>query len=301
MDLVGKVFGNLTVMEQYGIYKDENLWLCRCACGNKQVVLQNRLTDGRITNCGCKRRGRKRTDIAGQRFGRLIAQEYLFDDHRNQACWLFRCDCGNEKVLPITAVKNNRVRSCGCLRVEKTRMIHQSDISGQTFGRLTAIRPTDERDATGSVVWECQCECGSTKLVPGSNLRKGKVRSCGCLYKETRSTCDQYRKDKTDGTNISQLVASKKLRVNNSSGSTGVFFDPTNEKWVSYLSFKKKKYHLGIFDNKKDAVEARKQAEQNFHDPMIEKYWNTLSAERQNIYLAYLKGKPICYPLSVDI
>lgn len=33
------------------------------------------------------------------------------------------------------------------------------NLSGQRFGRLVAIRPTEERWRT-SVVWECRCDCG---------------------------------------------------------------------------------------------------------------------------------------------
>ena len=34
------------------------------------------------------------------------------------------------------------------------------DITGQTFGRLTVMEQLDER-AQGSVVYRCQCECGT--------------------------------------------------------------------------------------------------------------------------------------------
>ena len=57
------------------------------------------------------------------------------------------------------------------------------DLTGQRFGRLTAIRPTEER-CCNHVVWLCQCECGNTTLVAASNLTSGAVRSCGCFQKE---------------------------------------------------------------------------------------------------------------------
>lgn len=34
------------------------------------------------------------------------------------------------------------------------------DLTGQTFGDLTAIEKTDKRDKNGSVVWRCRCVCG---------------------------------------------------------------------------------------------------------------------------------------------
>lgn len=60
------------------------------------------------------------------------------------------------------------------------------DITGQQFGRLTAMMKTDERQR-GSIVWLCKCECGNTCLVPSSNLIRGSKQSCGCLRSEVAS------------------------------------------------------------------------------------------------------------------
>lgn len=59
------------------------------------------------------------------------------------------------------------------------------DITGQKFGRLTAIMPTEKRQ-NGKVVWLCECECGNETLVTSNRLRSGNTSSCGCLYAETR-------------------------------------------------------------------------------------------------------------------
>jgi DNA-binding CsgD family transcriptional regulator len=57
------------------------------------------------------------------------------------------------------------------------------DITGQTFGRLTAIEPAGQNASRG-VMWRCQCDCGSEAVVAGSSLRNGHTRSCGCLHDE---------------------------------------------------------------------------------------------------------------------
>lgn len=54
------------------------------------------------------------------------------------------------------------------------------DIEGCRFGQLIAVRPTDKRDKTGGVIWECVCDCGKDCLKEGRNLRNGHTRSCGC-------------------------------------------------------------------------------------------------------------------------
>ena len=65
-------------------------------------------------------------------------------------------------------------------------MCKAKDISGQKFGRLTAIKPTEER-RNGSVYWLCVCDCGNEVIVSGANLRQGNTKSCGCLKKELAS------------------------------------------------------------------------------------------------------------------
>lgn len=57
---------------------------------------------------------------------------------------------------------------------------------GTRYGRLVII----ERDTSfseGQYRWRCKCDCGSEKSVPGSHLRSGFVRSCGCLRREHAS------------------------------------------------------------------------------------------------------------------
>lgn len=53
------------------------------------------------------------------------------------------------------------------------------DLTGQRFGKLTVLGPSDRR-ANGFMVWDCQCDCGSKKGVPTPNLTSGRTKSCGC-------------------------------------------------------------------------------------------------------------------------
>lgn len=64
------------------------------------------------------------------------------------------------------------------------------DLTGQKFGRLTVQfrGETDKRhkNTNPSRFW-CLCDCGKTKLVLSSNLKRGITKSCGCLAKENSS------------------------------------------------------------------------------------------------------------------
>lgn len=52
--LESKTFGYWTVIQFKGKYGHRiNLWLCKCRCGNKKIVMQHSLTSGKSRSCGC--------------------------------------------------------------------------------------------------------------------------------------------------------------------------------------------------------------------------------------------------------
>lgn len=57
------------------------------------------------------------------------------------------------------------------------------DIRGKRFGKLRAIKSTDKRTRNNSVIWECQCECGTIVYRDVASLTSSKIPSCGCLYR----------------------------------------------------------------------------------------------------------------------
>lgn len=52
------------------------------------------------------------------------------------------------------------------------------DLAGLKFGKLTA--ETIVKSHGGHLYWLCGCDCGGSKVVRGSHLLSGNVRSCGC-------------------------------------------------------------------------------------------------------------------------
>lgn len=71
-------------------------------------------------------------------------------------------------------------------RSKKVKRREITDYSGQRFGRLTAIEPTDEYK-NGRIVWKCQCDCGNTHFTLISKIKGGFVKSCGCLVYENQA------------------------------------------------------------------------------------------------------------------
>ena len=119
-DLTGKKYGLLTVVEydrtdQHG----ETYWLCKCDCGNPELISVRRqsLRHSLTTSCGCKLRGIK-DDLTGKRFGRLSVVRFANRDSGGRSLWLCVCDCGSETVVEGYNLKSGQVQSCGCLHRE---------------------------------------------------------------------------------------------------------------------------------------------------------------------------------------
>jgi len=305
IDLTDMTFGLLTAKEIVGKSKQGTLWRCECDCGGEKIVPAAYLRNGHTSSCGCIVRNIRENAIKkGDRWGRLEAVEFVRYDSKNdgkkQAVWKFHCDCGNDTILPVGNVKFARVRSCGCIAREHSANLKKEDITGETFDRLTAIRPTAEREDNGSVVWEFQCECGNITKMSVFRFHSGRVHSCGCLYQESRKDAATYRKDFIGHTSISTIVASKSPRATNSSGHTGVWLNPKTGRYESYISFKKKRYRLGQFKDINDAIRIRKEAEKKLHDPIVLEHFQNLTPERKKEFLEYVKSAYTC-PDTLDV
>ena len=84
------------------------------------------------------------------------------------------------------------------------------DITGDKFGRLTAIKPVG-RDNRRNVLWLCKCDCGGECVRAVSELRRRKNHSCGCLSKEHLD--DMARHNITHGMTGSRLLGCRKAML----------------------------------------------------------------------------------------
>lgn len=89
-DIIGKVFGRLTVLEYLG--KGKHVYLCMCSCGNTTEVHRDRLLAGRTKSCGCFQKDRVTTHGGTIRDGSMYSAAY-----RSWESIKLRCNNKNHK------------------------------------------------------------------------------------------------------------------------------------------------------------------------------------------------------------
>lgn len=147
----------------------------------------------------------KQSSVAvGDRFSRLVVTARAADLTKGRPRWQCQCDCGVITIVWATSLRSGKTRSCGCLKQETAKkrgpllqaaLTRRLTAVGDRYGRLTIVsRAPDVVRGTppkGLLRWNCRCDCGTTKIVEGRDIRSGHTQSCGCLSRE-RAAAQKY-------------------------------------------------------------------------------------------------------------
>lgn len=99
------------------------------------------------------------------------------------------CQCGREDVMPSKSwARGEKPHNCWAT----------SEMIGKTFGRLTVVSFTGDKNAAGNYLWNCSCICGNVTQAATVDLNRGNVRSCGCLQREVASARAKARFPRTE-------------------------------------------------------------------------------------------------------
>lgn len=298
-DLTGRRFGHLTVLGPAENIANRMVWLCRCDCGRQCVVKAQHLQDGRTSSCGCSgtEAGRGRGDgiSAGMIRARTVRRsntsgvpgvDWMTEKQRWRATICFK---GRRRYLgsyvnfedavqarkraesalfdTFLEVYDRNAPESALPDIERAcpplpRPDNRLDLTGQRFGQLTVLAPAEK---VGSMsAWRCRCDCGKETVVMTGHLRDGHTTSCGCKPSVTL----------IDGTCV-ELIQSKTIRRNNTSGVTGVTWNNRQNRWEATLMFKGKRHYLGGYGKFEDAVKARKRAEEEILEPFLQEFART--------------------------
>lgn len=149
-------------------------------------------------------------------------------------------------------------------------------VLGKKFGRLTPIKRINFDE--GYSRYLCKCDCGKEIEVLGSQLLAGRYKSCGCYHKEGYKDFDKIQhmgteklqSKRVEGTSLYGMTMKKP--ISNSSGIKGVSYIERLHKYRAYINLGGKQKHLGVYESLEEAEKARKEAEEKYFKPILEKY-----------------------------
>lgn len=95
------------------------------------------------------------------------------------------------------------------------------DITGERYGKLVALYPTSKYEKSGGISWMFRCDCGNLKECSTNSVRRGLIKSCGCLHKPHgesktrlhRIWCGMRERCRIDNTGFHKNWAGRGIKV----------------------------------------------------------------------------------------
>ena len=141
---VGSKFGYLTILNYYykTCSKQKHLWVhCLCDCGKEHDGVFYDIKRGQNISCGCRCKSSDRFNLGiniGDRINRLLVLDIYKKNKKSYAkC---QCDCGNIIYVRLTVLKQQKTKSCGCLKSEIISTLQSEKNNNQYKHGLTHHR-----------------------------------------------------------------------------------------------------------------------------------------------------------------
>lgn len=194
-------------------------------------------------------------NIAGLKFGRLLAISHSgFDKHRN-ALWNCVCDCGKQTVANGNRMRTGRVKSCGCLVAETSRVLNLIHGHASTLGNSKSPTYRTWR----SMINRCYREkedsyryyggkgitvCQKWRESFSAFLMDMGERPDGCTIGRIRSE-DNYEPGNCRWSDAKTQASNKGMQKNNTSGYKNVIW--RKNRWLVLLQIDGEKKYFGSF------------------------------------------------------
>ncbi|NCB92333.1 MAG: hypothetical protein EOM40_07130 [Clostridia bacterium] len=263
----GEKIENLTLLEPTEERESGYIvWKCECVCGNVVYASSKKLKRRTLISCGCVNGYKKHNqNLIGRKLG-MLTVDALADkkDTGGKKMWHLTCECGGEIWMDTGDINRRKKTSCGC-----QKNYNRVSLYGYQKGLLTVKSPTEKRTKQGSVIWECECQCGNRVEVSENILVHGRQISCGCRKKEAMKTVGE-RLHRVEGTCIERL-GQKPARPESKSGICGVHITK-NGRYSAHIGFKGERIYLGTFNTEEEATDIRIRAVEELHMPFVKKY-----------------------------
>ena len=229
---------------------------------------------------------RTKDNLIGKKFGRLTVVARA-PDQKNSVMWYCQCDCGSQiKAICGSALKNGKVKSCGCFKMEassdRATKHNRFDLSGDfgigfTDNDDVFYFDLEDYDKIKDYCWNKNHygyfethnkykDSSTRSIIRLHNLIMSVDENSGVLVDHINGSDSLFdnRKSNLRLVDRTQNAMNKKIQSNNTSGVTGVYFAKNVNKWLARISLYNNTINLGYYDDFDDAVKARKDAEEKY-------------------------------------
>lgn len=236
-----------------------------------------------------------RKDLTGRRFGRTVVlyqceEDHIFPSGRKAARWHCLCDCGNEHDALGWDLTSGDTTSCGCYRKECElknlapyafeKQYCTYDLESQEYGIGYTNKgeefwfDKEDYDLIKDYCWYYRE--GYVEAVERDSNNRIKLHRLVMQVEDSNIFVDHKkhlprkenkfdnRKSNLRLVNNMQNTWNRSLSVINTSGVTGVYYKKEFDKWFAQICCNGENYFKGYFDNKDDAIAARKQLEEKY-------------------------------------
>lgn len=211
-----------------------------------------------------------------------IEVESLYSYNPKTYYYKYSCKCKNCGHTFIDGAQRvaNYARNNSCPECFKRKKMAEKDEDakkhiGMCYGELeivgyAGLKCASKNPSYATPYMICRChECGDTSEISLARLKSGQTSKCvNCArkqLKEKRKRVKEYNKGASSPLSIVEGEANK----NNSSVHKGVSWHEQTQKWRAYITFQRKQYNLGFYDNIDDALSSKKKGEEEMFESFV--------------------------------
>lgn len=181
----GEKFGCLTYTGEsvkIGKHSSKKL-LFSCNCGREKSIKLNVITNGRATRCG------KCNEVIltpGNDYGNFTyaGEEIITTTKSAHQKFLFKCKCGQDKILPIYHVMSGHTKTCkNCRAIVYNWYCDNKSLLQEKLNELPpgGIISLEIIKNTATPFKAACLACGSTYYPRLSDIKRGRSLTCGCI------------------------------------------------------------------------------------------------------------------------
>lgn len=161
-------------------------WILKSEFTNSSVKLEIECQNGHVENLSyldfkrrriknCKKCNNPYAELWESRIGLTFNELTVVNILTNGMCD-FKCSCGKVVSIKFSDVKNGKTKSCGHLKEQ----MKYKNMVGEKFNHLLAIEELGF-NSKNQREYLFLCDCGKTVIRELKEVKRGKLKSCGCM------------------------------------------------------------------------------------------------------------------------